>query len=119
MSDINKLADDFLRTMRITVNARFEAAKRLRRAAFISFLTTVVASLGLILIPLIDVAGVRKVFDPLVLTAFQVFLAVSVLVYSSVVGTANYQVRSKDFLECADKIKALIDDFKYERINGV
>jgi hypothetical protein len=117
MDDVNKLSDDFLRTMRITVNARFEAAKRLKRAAFVSFLTTVFASLGLILIPLIDIAGINKVFEPLVLTVFQIFLAVSVLVYSSVVGAANYQVRSKDFLECADKIKTLIDDFKFDRVS--
>ena len=118
MDDVNRLSDDFLRMMRITVNSRFEAAKRLKRAAFVSFLTTVFASLGLILIPLIDIAGINKVFEPLVLTVFQIFLAVSVLVYSSVVGAANYQVRSKGFLECADKIKTLIDDFKFDRVNG-
>ena len=98
--------------MRITTDARFEAAKRLKLINLICFLTTTIASLGLILIPLLDVAGINKIFSSLTLTVIQVFLAVCVLVYSTAIATANFQVRSKEFLQCGDKIKRIIDEFK-------
>ena len=109
-----KLANEHIRTMRITTNARFEAAKRLKKAAFICFIATTMASLGLILIPLLDLAKINLRFSAEVLTCFQIFLAVNVLVYSSTVFAANYQARSKDFLSCADEIKSVINKLKLE-----
>lgn len=109
-----KLANEQIRTMRITTNARFEAAKRLKKAAFICFIATTIASLGLILIPLLDLARINIRFSAEVLTCFQIFLAVNVLVYSSTVFAANYQARSKDFLSCADEIKSVINKLKLE-----
>lgn len=112
-----ELSYDLLRTMRITTNARFEAAKRLKRINSICFLSTTLASLGLILIPLLDISGHNKVFDNHTLTVFQIFLAVCVLVYSAAISTANFSVRSKEFLECGDKIKAIINDFRLHLID--
>lgn len=112
-----ELSYDLLRTMRITTNARFEAAKRLKRINSICFLSTTLASLGLILIPLLDISGHNKVFDNNTLTVFQIFLAVCVLVYSATISTANFSVRSKEFLECGDKIKAIVNDFKLHLID--
>lgn len=112
-----QLAYDFLRTMRITTNARFEAAKRLKRINSICFLSTTLASLGLILIPLLDIAGHNKFFTSNTLTVFQIFLAVCVLVYSAAISTANFSVRSKEFLECGDKIKAIVNDFRLHLID--
>lgn len=109
-----KLANEHIRTMRITTNARFEAAKRLKKAAFICFIATTMASLGLILIPLLDLANINLRFSAEVLTCFQIFLAVNVLVYSSTVFAANYQARSKDFLSCADEIKNVINKLKFD-----
>lgn len=113
--DLTKnLLDDLIRTMRITTNARFEASKRLSRINFICFISTTVASLGLILIPLLDLADMNKAYSDEVLTCFQIFLAVSVLVYSAAISTANYQIRSKEYLKCADQIKSLINKLKFE-----
>lgn len=118
LSQYDKLANDLLRTMRITTNARFEAAKRLKLINSICFLSTTLASLGLILIPLLDVAGHNKVFTNSSLTVFQIFLAVCVLVYSAAISTANFSVRSKEFLECGDKIKTIVNDFKLHLIDA-
>lgn len=113
-----ELANDLLRTMRITTNARFEASKRLRLINTLSFLTTTLASLGLILIPLLDIAEINHFFSNITLTVFQIFLAVCVLVYSTAIATANYQVRSKEYLECGDKIKSIVNDFKVHLIDA-
>lgn len=112
-----EIANKHLRTMRITTDARFEAAKRLRLINFICFVTTTIASLGLILIPLLDVAGINKIFSSITLTVIQVFLAVCVLVYSTAIATANFQIRSKEFLQCGDKIKRIIDEFKVHLVD--
>ena len=36
-----------------------------------------------------------------------IFLAVSVLVYSVVIGTAKYEVRAEGLTQCGDKLKEL------------
>lgn len=112
-----EIANKHLRTMRITTDARFEAAKRLKLINLICFLTTTIASLGLILIPLLDIAGINKIFSGITLTVIQVFLAVCVLVYSTAIATANFQVRSKEFLQCGDRIKSIVDEFKVHLVD--
>jgi hypothetical protein len=108
MSNEEKLENKILRRMYVTSYTRFEASKRLKKINFMSFISTTIASLGLILIPLLDLSKVNQSFDDTTLTCFQLFLAVSVLVYSSSISTANYQIRAKEFLDCADRIKNLI-----------
>ncbi|HBI1360913.1 TPA: hypothetical protein JI413_RS14230, partial [Acinetobacter baumannii] len=73
-----KLAKKHLRTMTITADARFEASKRLVLINSTCFLTTTIASLGLILIPLLDLAGINKIFSNITLGIVQIFLAVCV-----------------------------------------
>ncbi|WPQ53612.1 SLATT domain-containing protein [Acinetobacter baumannii] len=112
-----KLAKKHLRTMTITADARFEASKRLVLINSTCFLTTTIASLGLILIPLLDLAGINKIFSNITLGIVQIFLAVCVLVYSTAIGTANYLVRSKEYLQCGDRVKKIIDEFKVHLID--
>ncbi|MDG9786778.1 SLATT domain-containing protein [Acinetobacter johnsonii] len=111
------IAKKYLRTMSITTDARFKAAKRLKHINDICFITTTIASLGLILIPLLDLAEINKIFSSVTLTIIQVFLAVCVLVYSTAIATANFQVRSKEFLQCGDRIKKIIDEFKVHLVD--
>lgn len=112
-----EIANKYLRTMSITTDARFKAAKRLKHINDICFITTTIASLGLILIPLLDLAGINTIFTSITLTIIQVFLAVCVLVYSTAIATANFQVRSKEFLQCGDRIKKIIDEFKVHLVD--
>ena len=95
-------------SMRATAKCRYLAAARLQRQARFSFFTTTVLSLGLIFIPLMQSSGVKLAYDTNVLGVMQIFLAVSVLVYSVVIATARYDVRAEKLTECGDKLKELI-----------
>ncbi|WP_226456143.1 MULTISPECIES: SLATT domain-containing protein [Pseudomonas] len=95
-------------SMRTTVKCRFAAADRLKNYARFSFFTTTVLSLGLILIPLIQNSQVTLSVAPSVLNMMQIFLAVAVLVFSVVIGTAKYELRSELLTECGNRLKELI-----------
>lgn len=118
MGNKEDLSEKILRRMLITSYSRFEASKRLKRVNFISFISTTIASLGLILIPLLDLANLNKNFSAETLTCFQIFLAVSVLVYSASISTANYQIRAKEFLECGDSIKNLMTELEVKLLKN-
>ncbi len=101
-------AEKLLNSMRVTSRCRYNASLRLSRNSAFSFSTTTLLSLGLILIPLLQNAGIRLAYPEKVLNVLQIFLAVAVLVYSLVNATARYEVRSEALNECGDKIKDLI-----------
>lgn len=95
-------------SMRVTAKCRYNAAVRLQHQGKFAFFTTTVLSLGLIFIPLMQNAGVALAYKPNVLNMMQIFLAVAVLVYSVVIGTARYEYRAENLTECGDKLKELI-----------
>jgi hypothetical protein len=112
---VKDAGDKLQMSMRVTAKSRYNAAVRLQHQGRFSFLTTVVFSLGLIFIPLLQNADVRLALQPAVLNMMQVFLAVAVLVYSVVIGTARYEVRAENLTECGDKLKELIREMDRER----
>ena len=114
--ELSKFETKLLKTMQLTVDSRFEAGKRLKRLSKVGFLTTTIISLGLILIPLLTIAGHNSVFSQFTLTSFQIFLAICVLVYSVATSTAKYELRSKDFYQCADEIKGICQKYQHEKI---
>jgi hypothetical protein len=93
--------------LRVTLKCRFNAAARLRQHRKFSFFATTVLSLGMILVPLLQSAGLRLAFPDGVINMVQIFLAVSVLVYSVIIGTANYDVRAERLSERAERLKTL------------
>ncbi|QHC08406.1 SLATT domain-containing protein [Aeromonas veronii] len=95
-------------SMRATAKCRYFAASRLQRQTRFSFFTTTILSLGLIFIPLMQNSGVKLAYNANVLGMMQIFLAVSILVYSVVIATARYDVRAEKLTECGDKLKELI-----------
>ncbi|WLH04853.1 SLATT domain-containing protein [Pseudomonas lurida] len=103
-------------SMRTTVKCRFAAADRLKNYARFSFFTTTILSLGLILIPLIQNSQVALSVAPSVLNMMQIFLAVAVLVFSVVIGTAKYELRSELLTECGNRLKELIREMN--RLKG-
>jgi hypothetical protein len=48
----------------------------------------------------------------------QVFLAVAVLVYSVVIGTARYEERAVNLTECGDRLKELIREIDRDRASN-
>ena len=61
-----------------------------------------------------QLANIHLIFSSNILSAIQIFLAVAVLVYSVIIGTARYDLRSEQLTECGDKLKALIRDLRIE-----
>lgn len=94
-------------SVRVTAKCRYNAASRLQRQGKFAFFTTTILSLGLIFIPLMQNSGVRLEFPPSVLNMMSIFLAVAVLVYSVVIGTARYELRAENLTECGDRLKDL------------
>lgn len=95
-------------SMRTTANCRYKASERLRFQNTFSLFTATYLSLGLILIPLIQNTDIHLNFYPKVLNLMQVFLAVAVLVYSTINATARYDARSIALNDCGDKVKDII-----------
>lgn len=95
-------------SMRTTANCRYKASERLRFQNNFSLFTATYLSLGLILIPLIQNTDIHLNFYPKVLNLMQVFLAVAVLVYSTINATARYDARSIALNDCGDKVKDII-----------
>lgn len=105
---VKDAAEKLQMSMRVTAKCRYNAAARLQLQGKFAFFTTTALSLGLIFVPLLQTSGVKLAFQPNVLSMMQIFLAVSVLVYSVVIGTARYEVRAETLTECGDKLKELI-----------
>lgn len=110
--------DKLQTSMRVTAKCRYNAAVRLQRQGKFAFFTTTALSLGLIFIPLMQTSGVKLAFAPNVLSMMQIFLAVAVLVYSVVIGTARYEVRAETLTECGDKLKELIRAIDKEKMDS-
>lgn len=99
--------EKFQMSVRVTAKCRYLAATRLQRQGKFTFFATTILSLGLIFIPLMQNSGVRLAFETNILNMMSIFLAVSVLVYSVVIGTARYELRAENLTECGDKLKDL------------
>lgn len=113
--DVKDAAEKLHMSMRTTSKCRYNAAGRLLQHGKYSFFTTTVLSLGLVFIPLIQNADVPLAFKVNVLNMMQIFLGVAVLVYSVVIGTARYDMRSSQLTECGDKLKELIRELEKDR----
>ena len=101
-----------LRAAHITAKSRYNASIRLTRLGRFSFLTATVLSLGLILIPVLQLTDMHLAYPPKVLNGLQIFLAVAVLVYSVINGTARYEARAQALNDCGDRLKDLTRDLR-------
>lgn len=106
-NEIEKL----LLSMRTTAKCRYHASIRLQWQGKFAFFTTVVLSLGIIFIPLMQTTGILLAFKPSVLNMIQIFLAVAILVYSVVIANARFDLRAEKLNECGDRLKELIREF--------
>ncbi|MBS1197459.1 MAG: hypothetical protein H6R18_1244 [Proteobacteria bacterium] len=100
-------AEKLLISIRATAKCKFNSSLRLKRNSKFSFFTTTILSLGLILIPLLQNSSVKLHLTAQVLNMMQIFLAVSVLVYSIVMAKAGLDVRAEQLNECGDRLKDL------------
>ena len=103
-------------SMKTTATNRYHASTRLALQGKFTFAVSTVISLGLIFIPLMQLAKVPLMLGADALSAIQIFLAVAILVYSVVSGTARYELRSEQLNDCGDQVKRLIRRLELEPI---
>lgn len=101
-------------SMKTTASSRYHASIRLAFQGKFTFGVSTFISLGLIFIPLMQLAKVPMELGADVLGAVQIFLAVAILVYSVVSGTARYELRSEQLNDCGDQVKRLIRQLEFE-----
>ncbi|MEQ4624728.1 SLATT domain-containing protein [Providencia manganoxydans] len=117
-SDVNEIdslqknAQNLYQSMRITIDSRFQAGKRLQSLSTFTFITSVIISLALIFLPLLEFSEIDLHYSSNVLGALQIFFAVAILVYSVLISTAQYSIRAKEMTACADLIKDLSRELK-------
>lgn len=120
LSDRERKAKDSLEklqmSMRVTAKSRYNAAARLQSQNQFAFFTTTVLSLGLVFIPLMQNAAIPLAFQSNVLNMMQIFLGVSVMVYSIIIGTARFDIRAEKLTDCGDRLKELIRTIDMERL---
>ncbi|WP_421575621.1 SLATT domain-containing protein [Stenotrophomonas maltophilia] len=104
--------ENLIASMKTTAINRYNASNRLMWQSKIAFAVSTLFSLGLIFIPLMQLAKVPLHLSGDILGAIQIFLAVAILVYSIVIGTARYELRSEQLNDCGDKIKNLIRELR-------
>ena len=100
-------AEVLYRSFHITARCRFNASIRLGKMGSFSFLTATLLSLGLILIPVLQLADIPLAYPEGLLSSLQVFFAVAVLIYTVINSSAHYETRAKALNDCGDKIKEL------------
>jgi len=105
-------SDKLAYNMKVTAKNRYHASSRIEWEKKVNFFTNIFLSLGLIFIPLLQNAGIDVLFKNSVLNMMQIFLAVSVLVFSIINSMSNYEVRAEKLRECADGIRDLIREFR-------
>lgn len=104
--------EKLIASMKTTAVSRYNASNRLSWQGKFTFAVSTLFSLGLIFIPLMQLAKAPLRLNGDVLGAIQIFLAVAILVYSIVIGTARYELRSEQLNDCGDKIKDLIRELR-------
>lgn len=108
---VNNKYDKFRLSLGTTIRCRYNASVRIANQGMFSFWTTVILSLGLIVIPLMEGAGFELSFSEGEISVFQIFLAISILVYSLSIALLQYDLRSYKMDCCADELKKLARDF--------
>ncbi|EIO4107268.1 TPA: SLATT domain-containing protein [Vibrio vulnificus] len=115
--DTESPAEKFSNTLRSSAKCRFIASDRLRSLPVVTSHTTTILSLVMILIPLLQVAGVKMHASLELLTAIQIFIAICILVYSVINTQAKYGVRAEKLNMCGNKILKLQREL-YEKIKN-
>ncbi|MXV06309.1 MULTISPECIES: SLATT domain-containing protein [unclassified Xanthomonas] len=104
--------DRLLASIKTTAISRYNASNRLARQGRFTFSVSTLFSLGLIFVPLMQLAKAPLLLSGDVLSAIQIFLAVAILVYSIIIGFARYQIRSEQLNDSGDKLKSLIRELR-------
>lgn len=100
--------DELYRKVRITAGARFNACRRLTWHDQVTQWSVALASVALIVVPLLQVVGATTGVSSQLLTALQIILAMFVLVFSLLLSRNNHAVRADRMHRCGLELKRLL-----------
>ncbi len=107
-STVGTRCDELYRKVRITAGARFNAYRRLIWHDQVTQWSVALASVALIVVPLLEVLGATTGIASQWLTALQVVLAIVVLVFSLLLSRNNHAVRADRMHRCGLELKRLL-----------
>ena len=94
-------------TVRITTKCRYNAAKRLKVQNALTQITTIVVSLILIFIPLLQLSKVKLYISEDLTTAIQCYFAVVMLVFTLLNSKDNKELRIEKLLNCGSQLRKM------------
>lgn len=94
-------------TVRITNKCRYNTARRLKVQNALTQITTIVVSLILIFIPLLQLSNVRLHISENLTTAIQCYFAVVMLVFTILNSKDNKELRIEKLLICGSQLRKM------------
>lgn len=88
--------NDLYRRVYVTARSSFCAARRLEQQSKWSQWTVTLASVALIIIPLVQSMDMPLIIDKKILNVLEIFLAIIVLVFSLLISAENYQLKASE-----------------------
>ncbi|KJZ27630.1 hypothetical protein TW82_11320 [Pseudoalteromonas fuliginea] len=110
--------EELNRSFMMAAKCRYLASARLKHLGEVASHTTTLLSMLLIFMPLMQIAGLEFSFPTVLMNVIQVFLAVSVLVFSVINTKARYSLRAEKLNQCGDKIKELQRQLSFDLNNN-
>lgn len=121
-------------SVKTTANCKYKAARRLKNFQNMSKTIIIVSSLGLIFIPLWNVTHIGNFYHSTFryfLDFYQIFLAVIMLVFSSIISAVPYDLRIDKLEQCGFELRSFtkkirrhidsdnkIDENEFERLQN-
>jgi SMODS and SLOG-associating 2TM effector domain family 5 len=96
------------RRIRITAGARFNAARRLAMQERLTQWSIALASVALVIMPLLEAMQVTTGLSPQAMNVVEVVLAIFVLVFSLLLTRDNAAVRADKMHRCAIELNVLV-----------
>jgi hypothetical protein len=104
--------DELARIVDIVAKARYKASKRLTLHSSFAQFTLTFLSIGLIIIPLLDLGGFSVRYEPKYIQIMQIIFAVMILAYSLLLSTGRFETRAEKMLACGIVLSRLMREIK-------
>src|SRR5438045_2380613 len=104
--------DELARIVDIVAKARYKANKRLILHSRFAQFTVTFLSIGLIIIPLLDLGGFSVRYQPKYVQIMQIIFAVMILAYSLLLSTGRFETRAEKMLACGIVLSRLMREIK-------
>lgn len=104
--------DELHRLVDITAKARYRAATRLGMHGMWSQWTLSLLAIGLIIVSVISISGMKTNFSELYTDVMQIIFSVVILTYSLLLGMGNFSAREERLLRCGMELSRIVRRIK-------